>query len=37
MIMNDQEKLIRFERKIGDIIYWLLIICSIIWPVYTLW
>ena len=37
MIMDDQEKLIQVEKKVGDIIYWLLIICAIAWPVYTLW
>lgn len=35
--MDDQKELVKLERKVGDAIYWFLILFTIVWPIYTLW
>lgn len=34
--MNDLSKLIKIERKVGEVAYWILTVFVIAWPTYVL-
>ena len=34
--MSNDEKLVKVERKVGDVLYHLVLLCAVSWPAYTL-